>query len=536
LAVGDISSAFLQGKPRDVNEPLFMEPPRGLQLKGMGSQSCLLRVVKGVFGLPDAPRAWWLEFSRALTEEMGMVATQVDQALFAWRNASGQLGLVLAVHVDDIIVAHDGSPEARAVLDKLGARFPFGDWQLGVNGPLSYTGKTIEVVAGPDGAEVHVHQKDFIRGRLESMKLERKGRQVDDEVTPTEASDFKSMCGSLCWLAGLSRPDVAQETNMLQKRQAAPRYRDCQRAVKLIESIKRTEDVVLRIRPIKGEMCVACFTDSALYNSYDESAVSTDEELKQVEKELLRSQHGVLVTIMSAQELDAEGGVASSPMDWMTHASRRVVRSTFSAETGAALEAFGRGAYVRALLSELQAGPIKLPHTWGEEVVKLRIVTDCKSLYDNIAKECSVCEDRHTALYIASLRQGVSAGPQRDSAKAGLLWVPSRHQLADGLTKDGLGQLIRDYLSRGTCYLHEVSAQAKKREALRVRSQDQSGQEESGTSVNQLSSPIQSALSIWSRPTISTTSTSSSEQHHRHIYIYIYIYITFSSAGRCGGP
>ena len=71
---------------------------------------------------------------------------------------------------------------------------------------MSYTGKTIELVNGPDGMEVQVRQKDFIRGRLESMKLERRGRSIDELATAMEASEFKSMCGSLCWLAGRRVP------------------------------------------------------------------------------------------------------------------------------------------------------------------------------------------------------------------------------------------------------------------------------------------------------------------------------------------
>ena len=143
-----------------------------------------------------------------------------------------------------------------------------------------------------------MHQKGFIRGRLESMLLSRGGRQAEDVVTGPEASEYKSMCGSLCWLWGLTRPDIAQEVNMLQKRQAAPRVCDCKRAMTLIETVKKTEDAVLRIKPIKGEWCVACFTDSALYNSYDESGILDDAALKVAEKNVVRSHHGVLVTVI----------------------------------------------------------------------------------------------------------------------------------------------------------------------------------------------------------------------------------------------
>ena len=103
-------------------------------------------------------------------------------------------------------------------------------------------------------------------------------------------------------------------------------------------------------------------------------------------------------------------------------------------------------AHERALLCEVLYGTRKGPHEWGEGDLQMRMITDCRSLYDHIKRENSLCDDRCTALYLAALRQVVSAGPQRDTSRGGLLWVPSRHELADGLTKGGLGDALRQVL------------------------------------------------------------------------------------------
>jgi len=475
LVVGDISSAFLQGRAREVGDPIYMEQPRGYQLPGTETGACLIRILKGVFGLPDAPRAWWVELSRTLREEFEFVPTQLDQAFFAWR-PEGKLRMLLVVHVDDVMIVHDGSPQAKAHLARFETRYPFGDWQEGIKGPVTYTGKTIEIRRQGDDYEAFVHQEDFALGRLEPMVVEKRGRTLDDVGTAHEAAEFKSMCGSLCWLAGLSRPDIAQETNMLQKRQAAPRLRDCVRAVELIRKVQDTAKTGIRIRPISGRMVVACWHDSGLYNSYDEAGVTTDEELTRLEKGAVRSQHGALIGIVSEGALDTAAPVDVSIVDWLSHASRRVVRSTFAAETGGALEGLGRAMYVRAMMADVLNGPEKHAHEWAEVDMPLRLITDCKSLYDHVCRECALCDDRHTALYLSALREEVSAGPQRDRGRAGMLWVPSRHQLADALTKGGLGDLLRTIMTRGTCYLHELSAQELKR---------QSDQEKMETSVNQ---------------------------------------------------
>ena len=55
----DASCALLRGRPREVEEPLFFEPPsRGSPGIEKGA---LIEIVKGVFGLPDSPRRWWKE-------------------------------------------------------------------------------------------------------------------------------------------------------------------------------------------------------------------------------------------------------------------------------------------------------------------------------------------------------------------------------------------------------------------------------------------------------------------------------------------
>ena len=98
----------------------------------------------------------------------------------------------------------------------------------------------------------------------------------------------------------------------------------------------------------------------------------------------------------------------------------------------------------------------------NQDVVGLVLVTDCRSLYDCIKKESSLPEDRRTALTLASLKQSVSAGVGRNTRKARLMWVPTRSQHADGLTKSGLGGALREFMTQCTVRFHEVSAKVLK--------------------------------------------------------------------------
>ena len=105
----DISSAFLQGQERDVKTKgrLFLNPPKR-PLEGVPEGS-LLEVVKSVYGLPDAPRAWWEEVTSFL-RTLGFQHSRMDVAYLVRYGDDGSLTAMIILHVDDMMISHDGSP------------------------------------------------------------------------------------------------------------------------------------------------------------------------------------------------------------------------------------------------------------------------------------------------------------------------------------------------------------------------------------------------------------------------------------------
>jgi hypothetical protein len=142
--------------------------------------------------------------------------------------------------------------------------------------------------------------------------------------------------------------------------------------------------------------------------------------------------------------------------------------STFAAEAGACLECYGMAHYVRVFLAEALHGQrmrergVSLCDV-GEDLLPVMIVSDCRSLYDNMKVDGSVPEDRHSAVYVAALRCVLSAGAGRDKRRSRLRWTPSRWQLADVLTKAGLASGFREVLTTGRCLFTEPSAQSLRR-------------------------------------------------------------------------
>ena len=109
----DASCAFMQGVSYEIDDRnLYMrQPPEGLPglLKGQ-----LLRISMGNFGLLDAPHRWWLHLRR-ISLGLGFKQLSLDRAIFVCY-AGGQIAVIIAVHVDDIIGGHsrlDSLKEAR---------------------------------------------------------------------------------------------------------------------------------------------------------------------------------------------------------------------------------------------------------------------------------------------------------------------------------------------------------------------------------------------------------------------------------------
>jgi len=457
---GDISSAFLQGTERDDSKgKLYLRPPRDRPLAGVDPGD-LVEVLTSMHGLPDAPRAWFEEVTTFLGS-LGFQHSRMDVAFMVIYHDDGSLGAMIVLHVDDIMVATDGSDYMEAQVEKFHAKYPFGEWEyVAKKGEIAYTGRQISL----HGNEIHMGQADFVNGRMDNVPMKRKKNRSPESVcTPTEHAEDRSGVGNLHWATSQTRVDHAVDTSRLQKMQNAPTHQDYKDLAKVVKEVKDTADTVIKIRPVQN-MVVAAFTDSSLYGSQGE-LIPDDDSLAGYDKHKLHSQGGSLLVIMDKEHLDDFGDVPFSFADWRTSASRRVLHSTFAAEAQAGVETFGLAKYYRAYLCDILFGfaDWKSLDTYGESEIPIVLFTDCKSLHDNLKKEGSVPDDKWVAVPIASLRGAVSAGPGRDVRKAESRWVPSRWQLADCLTKKGLSAAFRERIASGTTKLHEMSLQSAKR-------------------------------------------------------------------------
>ena len=83
-----------------LKEDIYMRAPRGV-LKP-GQEGKVLKLLKGLYGLKQAGRGWYLEMSRVLITEMGFKCSRIDHSVFYKRK--GKEHTIVAVATDDMVV------------------------------------------------------------------------------------------------------------------------------------------------------------------------------------------------------------------------------------------------------------------------------------------------------------------------------------------------------------------------------------------------------------------------------------------------
>ena len=104
----DVSTAFLSGK--EIGRTVFVRGP----VDGLPSVDGLprvkpyqlMKVLKGAYGLTEAPRLWYLRARELLVEEIGFAELRCARAVFILQD-NGETVAMLTLHVDDGLLAGD---------------------------------------------------------------------------------------------------------------------------------------------------------------------------------------------------------------------------------------------------------------------------------------------------------------------------------------------------------------------------------------------------------------------------------------------
>lgn len=162
---------------------------------------------------------------------------------------------------------------------------------------MTYCGKEIKIKVVGKGRYIALSQNGFIDGRLQLIKVPKeRASQLESRVMEGEKTDYRSLVGSLQWLATQSRPDISLEVNQMQKRISDLRVGDFLRANRRAKEVLQ-DRYELEFHDLGPDVELVAFHDASLFNSLgvEISDRGADDMLMTGrEKKLVYSQKGAL--------------------------------------------------------------------------------------------------------------------------------------------------------------------------------------------------------------------------------------------------
>eukprot|EP00438_Fugacium_kawagutii_P025213 Skav222622 [mRNA] locus=scaffold4205:86469:93548:+ [translate_table: standard] len=429
LQLGDVTGAFLESDAlvRD-SGPLFMSGPSNVGLPDYDPE-ILYEVIRPIYGLNDSPQKWFLKFESTVKSQK-WIQSQLDRCVFYLWEGSTLQG-VMGVHVDDVVIGGRG-PLFDKSLAELRASFPFRKWQIGKG---TFCGADLTQDEHTFG--ITVSQTSFAE-KLQKPDIRWKANPLY-EATDKEVSSVKSTLGGALWLAKETRPDLAVQVSVGQQLLPRPTVGQAKTVANVVRRAKQYKDLVWKILPIPMlDLRMCLHSDAAFANTKKQG-----------------TQGGYLVGITDDQF--RRGKPAPwSPAAWKSYRLKRVVGSTFAAETQVLSDGLGHAEWLACHLAEAKHRnfQVKDREKFLPEF-QLQAVVDCKSIYDHLQSFASPgsISDKRVAIDVVIVRENL------DRLGGCIRWVPTHIQLADALTKENPDamDILRAALVTNRYHMHEES-------------------------------------------------------------------------------
>ena len=383
----DIKSAFLQGNP--IDRDVFVTPPK----EAVVADGHIWKLRRCLYGLNDAARKFYDSVVMEL-KSLGCVQSRCDPALFYFKKNSKLCGLLVS-HIDDFLHAGNATFDTE-VMEKLRCRFVAGKL---VDSDFSYVGFHIK----QDAHSITLDQSEYVK-KLDRPSIEpQRMLEKDSELTPKEYTLFRSIVGSMNWLAHGTRPDILFDLIDLSMKFNKATVEDLCRAMKVLRKLNDLSSIVkypslnLDVRQWK----IIAFTDAALHNLSDKVGSTAGRVV------FLRDKNDVCCTL-----------------SWKSNKIKRVVRSTLAAEALSLQEGIEESLYLQSLIEELIN--IRVP---------ISAYTDNQDTIDSI-NSTKLVADKRLIIDIAAIKEELT-----EKLIDSIVWVPDKQQLANCLTKKGASNL-----------------------------------------------------------------------------------------------
>ena len=228
----DVEQAFLTADIRD--EVIYVQPPEGHARPGE-----VWRLEKALYGLKQASRLFEEHFAGLLEKTMRLTRLKTDRSIYIMRRSRGSAKeaiLIVCVYVDDLIVAYSDEAILNEFKTKLSEQIKIKDvgtlkYCLGMHVEqdsdcsvtITQSGFVNDLLARA-GFDDDLHPKKTAAPPSKVLTI-RDCPATDAEIREMKQAPFntyRSIVGSLMYLTGATRPDIAFAVNQLSRYVANP--------------------------------------------------------------------------------------------------------------------------------------------------------------------------------------------------------------------------------------------------------------------------------------------------------------------------
>ncbi|GKB27336.1 putative ribonuclease H-like domain-containing protein, partial [Tanacetum coccineum] len=212
----DVKSAFLYG---EIDEEVYVTQPKGFE--DPFHPKHVYRVVKALYGLHQAPRAWYARLSTFLLKH-NYRRGSIDKTLFIKKNSRDII--LVQVYVDDIIF---GSTN-KAWCDEFEVLMK-GEFEMSAMGELTFF---LGLQVAQKSSGIFISQDKYVQDMLKKFDMVnvRSATRPFEATTPKSKEEpdeavnvhlYRSMIGSLMYLTA-SRPDIQFAVSACSRHQVTP--------------------------------------------------------------------------------------------------------------------------------------------------------------------------------------------------------------------------------------------------------------------------------------------------------------------------
>ena len=391
----DVSTAFLNGV---LEEEVYMKPPEGFVKPGEENLVCRLK--KSIYGLKQSPRCWNTALDKHL-KHIGLKQSSADPCLYI---AEGGEKVIIAVYVDDILIATETKHTLQHIKDRITKEFEVKDL-----GPLSsFLGvkvdqKQNEIWIGQPGYATRMLEKfGMIEAKPVSTPVDvSMTLQTDSEKIPIDKQLYQSAVGSLLYLSNWTRPDIAFAVSNVAKFSSNPTQEHWIAVKRILRYIKGTVNVGINYTMDTSDIFGYCDADWA------------------GDRNDRKSTSGYVFNL------------AGGPISWRSKKQTCIALSTAEAEYVALAYAAQEAVWLRKLMS----------HFEGRQAASITVFDDSQSAIAMTKNPQFHGKTKHIAIKYHFVREEVEKGT------INLKYCQTDNMIADILTK-GLSKDKHDKLKK----------------------------------------------------------------------------------------